>query len=343
MKTEAPVRTAVAAIAAASLFFSSASADPISVVTDPVGVVTVEIQPGLNSLGFSLLKEPVLSTTVTSNTSGQLTLSTSPNFSNLLTEGKFYYVEVASGNLEGERFEVDVNLTRYGNGSVFLIPNSPLNSTNLIANSLTNERVIVREHLTLGDLTAKFMPALNGSNNANVADQIILQDPISKALRTYYLRGNGIEWWLTDGSSSANSTVIPPNAGVFVRKHQGASTFTTHGQVRNNNFALPFGVGFNLVSIGWPIAASPSSIGATGANGWVGSNNPALADQLMVLNPQTRTIATYYLRGNGLNWRAIGGAANLENQAIIEPGASVLVKRTNADNNYVLINPIQNN
>jgi hypothetical protein len=340
MKKNLLAQATLVAATSAALLLPQAQANEISAVTDPVGVVTVSIKPGLNSIAFTLLNEPVASTTVVSSVGNEIQVSSNLNFSEILNANKSYYVEVVNGDFEGERFDVDVPATRSGNGQIFINVDSPHNTTAIDQNSIPASRILVRPHLYLGEINQFFDPPLVGNNNAGLADQVLYQTPVTGIIQTYYLRGNGSEWRALGAPLSANNVVIPPNAGIILRKLNNETEFAITGAVRNNDFAFPFKSGLSLVSLGWPISASPNSLGALGENGWVGNNNSSLADQILVLDPELGTLTTYYLRGDGVNWRALGNPTNVSNNPIIPPTASFFVRKTHEDSNYIFVNPI---
>jgi hypothetical protein len=63
------------------------------------------------------------------------------------------------------------------------------------------------------------------------------------------------------------------------------------------------------------------------------------ADQIEVLFRGARPLDVFYLRGDGVTWRALGGAANVAADPLIEATGMVLVRRKNADPGYLVPPP----
>jgi hypothetical protein len=66
-----------------------------------------------------------------------------------------------------------------------------------------------------------------------------------------------------------------------------------------------------------------------GSGSWVGNNNFASADQILLLDPSTQGFTTYFLRLDGVTWRSTSTGTASQNKAPIPPGHGVFVlKRT---------------
>jgi hypothetical protein len=335
------LRPSIYAIALTSLALSSVNAQTTA-TTDPVGFQTTAVPIGFTALGNPLVNANVVQAGVSANTDSVVTLSGVVNVGSLLTAGEPFYLEVVSGSLEGERFDLDTAATQTAANSTAVINTSSPNNTlpALSGGQLNGASVAIRKHVTLEQLQTAFSPALIGNNNQAIADQIQLFNPQTGAFTAYYLRGNGTEWRAVGGATAANKTIVAPAVGFLVRKITSASSFTSVGTVRMNDLAFPMPQGASFRAPGFPVSYSPASLGGTAANGWTGNNNQAIADQLQVFNPLTGAFTAYYLRGNGTEWRAVGGATSVTADQLFASDAPFMVLKRQADLDYILVNPV---
>jgi hypothetical protein len=313
--------------------------------TDPVGYQTAQVPVGISALANPLVNADTVRSAVASNTASVVTLSGVGNVGELLTEGEPYYLEVVGGDLEGERFDVNTTATKVSANSTVTIDTLSANNTSILANGVLAEaQVALRKHVTLSQLQGFFSPPLIGNNNQVNADQIQLFNPSTGAFTAYYLRGNGTEWRPLGGGSgtSVNTLPVPPGFGFLVKKITAPTSYTSVGAVRNNDFAFPMPQGLSFRAPGYPVSYSPASLGGSGSNGWTGNNNAAAADQLQVYNADTKTFTAYYLRGNGTEWRPLGGGSGtgVTSEQLFASDAPFMVLKRQAVTDYILINPV---
>lgn len=316
-----------------------------TVSTPIVGFQKVDVGVGLNAVGFPLLNNDLLKVSATSLTSNALSLSGQSNVGALLTAGEPYYIEVYSGTLKGDRFDVDTAATKSSsNGSVVLSSSSNNNTypVSSISGQLDGQTIALRKHITLEQIQAMSQTPMTGSNTAANADQIQLFS--GATFTTYFLRADGLTWrGSTTGTTSQNKVPVPPGTGVFIKKATASGSLVSTGTVRANDFALPLNSGLQLLAPAFPLNYSPASLGGTTANGWTGSNTSANADQIQVFNNSggTGTFTTYFLRADGSTWRgSTTGTADQKNTLIVSDSAGFFVKRSASDANNVLVNPI---
>lgn len=315
-----------------------------TVNTDPVGFVTATANVGLTPLAVTLLNTDAIRTSATSVSGNAVTLSGQTNVGSLLTAGEPYYVEVYSGTLKGDRFDVDTAATiTAANGTVVLDSASANNtfSVGSIGANLNNATVALRKHVTIEQLQSTASAALVGNNSASAADQVQFFSNTDNAFVTYFLRGDGTTWRKVGTTQVANKIPIPPGVGVFVSKKGTGVSFTMTGSVRNNDFAQPWKAGTQLVAPGYPIDTTPAGIGATATNGWVGNNNASSADQIQVFDPQANAFNAYYLRLDGTNWRKVGTTTVVNSSNVASASQSFFVKKASASADNVVVNPIQ--
>jgi hypothetical protein len=105
-----PAKLAIASLAIVTAA-SIANAQNVTATTDPVGFVTATVPVGISPLAVTLLNPDLLKTTATSVSSNSVALSGQTNVGSLLSAGEPYYIEVYSGSLKGDRFDVDTAAT----------------------------------------------------------------------------------------------------------------------------------------------------------------------------------------------------------------------------------------
>jgi hypothetical protein len=308
-----------------------------------VGYQTITVPVGLSTAGFPLLNPDVLKVSTTTLTGAALALEGQTNVGALLSSVEPYYIEVYSGTLKGDRFDVDVAATiAAANGNVVL-NSASLNNTLLfssVGSNLNGATVALRKHITIEQVQGMASSPLVGNNNASSADQIQFYDNVSAAIAAYFLRADGITWRKVGTTDVANKIPIPSGVGVFFSKKTGVATLTAVGNVRLNDFSVPYRLGLQLAASGVPIDVTPTSQGGTAANGWTGNNNPSSADQIQVYNPAVSAFDSYFLRGDGTTWRKVGTTDAVTTTVVATSGQAFFVSRKTADSSNILVNPV---
>lgn len=331
-------------LAPSVLAFLQVFAEAQTTVSTPiVGFQKASVPVGLSTMGFPLLNSDRVKTTVTSLSGSALNLSGQSNVGSLLTAGEPYYLEVYSGALKGDRFDVDTAATiGAANGTVVLNASSANNTYAVasIATQLDGATVALRKHITIEQIQQMASASLVGNNSAASADQIQLFDSNTGGYSSFYLRGDGTTWRKVGTTTVANKTAIPPGTGIFLSKQSGAVDILASGTVRQNDFALPYKTGLQLLAPGFPVDASPSSLGGAAANGWTGNNSAASADQIQIYNASTVGYESYYLRSDGTTWRKVGTTTVVTSDQLLNSARAFFVARQSADANNILLNPI---
>lgn len=334
------------AIASLAIVTAASSASAQNATTDPVGFQSANMVVGTNPIGLPLLNSDLARTSVSSVSGNNVNLSGVANVGSLLSSSEPYYLEVYSGSLQGDRFEVSVNSTiSAANSSVVLDASSPYNTFSVasIGASLDGATVALRKHVTIEQVQGMFSPALIGSNTAASADQVSVFDPATQNYINYFLRADNVTWRRVGTTTGANKVPIPPGSGIFLEKKTSPTKLTQTGGVRINDFALPFVVGNQLLAPGFPVGYSPASMGATSANGWTGSNTASNADQLAIFDPSTQNFTNYFLRADGTTWRIVGTTTNVTSTELVNSTGTYFAIRKTSDANNVMVNPIPAN
>jgi uncharacterized protein (TIGR02597 family) len=333
MKTEAPVRTAVAAIAATSLFFSPASADPISAVTDPVGVVTVEIQPKpLTNRSFNFISLPLIRPAAFSGSLPSGSISTQNGVTvitfqaNLFETGAFasneapHYFEVRDGNYSGLTSQIIANSA----SSITLADN--------ISEIIDEGQLIaIRPNWTL----ATAFPGGNGFQKGTTptnSDTVVMFDPDTGNTTTYFFHLNFNEW--RSGLTPSNNAVIPPDAGIWIERRSTSTGMSIQltGEVKTTPSALYIGgnaatrrtLAPNLYPLDSVTLAQSGLYTGNVSTGLAGGTTPNNADNLIVYNPVSGNATTYFFNTNAQEWRS---GLTPANDVVIPAGMSVMVVR----------------
>jgi hypothetical protein len=313
-----------------------------TVTSAPYGALASTIDSSSSGLAFPLMTD-VFSGRISANTTTALTFE-SGDLAAALTAGEPYYVEIVSGPLEGERFDLDTAATiSSGSATLNLAANSNSTSNSLSAGVLAQARAVVRPHVTLAKLATMFSPALVGNASNTLADGIrIYGGPAG--LTTYFLRPDNA-WRTTPTGADQSNLVIPPDISVIPLIRSGAKQWTHVGVVRSNVFRKKLKPGLQGFATGFPVDMSPAQIGAfvdpqeSATIRWTGSDIFAKADALRVYDGAINNYHMYYLRADGSSWYLNGGSTDFSNVKFITPTSGTLVGRMKADAGYLIIRP----
>lgn len=306
-----------------------------SVSTGIVAFQKKSVSTGLNSASFPLLNQDLSKTTVSSVSGNSVTLAGVANAASLLASGEPYYIEVYSGSLKGDRFDLNTAATITAANATVVLDAASANNTYPVASigtSLNGALVAVRKHVTLAQIQASTSPAMVGNNNINLADQIQLF-AANGSFEVYYLRSDLVSWRKSGGTVDLSKTPVPPGTGVIINKRGTSAEILQTGYVRQNDFATPYKAGLQFVGPSVPMDRTPVNIGMLpNTNGWVGNNNVSLADQVLVF--QSGSFVPYALRADG-QIRRSGQTTDFKNTNLLTASEAWLVKRQNANADLV--------
>jgi hypothetical protein len=189
--------------------------------------------------------------------------------SSMLTKGDEYYVEIISGEREGERFEVDEQASH----SAALV----LSSESSFA---PDTRIALRPHWTVSSLLP--MAAFHGSRSPGTADRVMIFDAARQSYRVLWLlSADSNSRWIEEGAASsgdAGRIVIHPGSAVLVHVRQGSVDLDWVGEVRGWKFRQELVKGSQLIGSVLPVPMSPSARGMT--TGFTASADTATADRI---------------------------------------------------------------
>jgi hypothetical protein len=213
------------------------------------------------------------------------------------------FLEVVDGVHEGHRFEIDhaqTTATRLA-----LNANSMRNTRSSVP-ELAGARFVVRDHWTLENLFPSNV--WTGATSPVEADRVRFYDSGTNAWQSFWLGDfRSVRRWVLQGDGSLadqGAVVVPPGAGTLVQRVGLEKQVTFFGVLRANAFALPASAGTTFLAGGWPVDQSPTDRSMLFADGFRASNNPALADRILLWTPDRDSRATqgydaFFLLGAG--------------------------------------------
>lgn len=322
-------------------------------VSPAVGVLSTDVPAGLSGAQFPIIPADALASTVAGHVDAavpgkrihELVLMSTVAPAASLTAGVSYYLEVTSGVLEGERLEVDEVRTAAATPGVLVVDLDDAHSTmpGMTAGALVGMKVSIRPHMTLARLQARITPPLVGNNVASQADGVLIFTSTSSV--TYFLRSDGVTWRKAGSTTDFSGMIIPPDQSIMLQMRSGAKELRQEGLIRNNSFRMNMRAGVQAAATGFPDSISPIEFGATTnliapqLTTWVGNNQQSLADGILVFDPSRGSFVTYYLRADGVTWRASGSTVDLSASKFLKPDSIIMLKRRNADNQGIVPRP----
>jgi uncharacterized repeat protein (TIGR01451 family) len=185
-----------------------------------------------------------------------------------------HYLEVVSGPLAGQRFEIDAAAS-FGN-TLALQSAAP--------SALAAARVVIRPHHTLAGLLP---PAAFSAE-----DRVLFFDT---AANTFTTLTHGGDSWLHDVLGMNARPFAAHEAALVQVRGPGASLLFT-GEVRANAFTTPLVPGTQLIAPGWPVS-TPAPVSALRSG-----PAPETADRLRLWNgdtsPEISGYTNYYLENS---------------------------------------------
>ncbi len=318
-----------------------------TVTSSPVGVTSRRVERGLSGLAVPLIVEDLFVGVVASNTATALAFPVSDgSLGPLLAGGGKYYVEVATGSLAGERFDVDTDATIAANDSTLILTlgaGSVSTLRALTTSILAGARCILRSHVTLARLQQMLTPGLVGRDNIFLADAVeVLEN--GRAER-YFLRADRVTWRKAGSAEDFRDKVLPPDGSFVLESKYAAQVWRHAGNVRTNAFRKNLVRGVQSFASGFPQDLSPIQIGAfvdpaaPQGTRWTGNNVFAFADQIQVLLGAPRPFELFYLRGNGSTWRTLTDATNVASSPILGATSLILIRRVKPNGAFRIAPP----
>lgn len=313
-----------------------------TVTSAPYGAMTSSISTSTAGIAFPLSTD-VFNSRISANSGNTVTFETA-GIAAALNGSEKYYVEIVSGPLEGERFDLNTATTiSSGVATLDLAAASNSTSNALAVNILAQARAVVRPHVTLAKLSAMFTPGLVGHTANAQADGVRVYGGVL-GQSTYYLRPDG-SWRTMPTGPDQQNLVVPPDSSVVIILRSGTKEWNHLGVVRTNAFRKKLKAGLQSFATGFPLDLSAVQIGAfvdpleAPAVRWTGSDAPGQADSLRVYDIAADTYKVNYLRADGTSWYATGGSTDISATPFLPAQGAMLVGRQKADPGYLIIRP----
>jgi hypothetical protein len=316
--------------------------DPVSVATDPVGFVTNDLKQGTSLHGVPMVNPADLAGQGEASGDNIVLGGASVDFAASLGEGVRYYVEIKSpSDLAGHRFELDTAATRADTDNNLVINTGSANNTaDLSALGSTSVTVLVRPHVTLGQLIDQW-----GAENHRAGDQLITF--IGGAFTTYTYNVANSQWRV--GPSNRNGDVIAPGVGFyFTRTSSDETAGVFIGEVRNNHFVQPLSSGIQIIAQGFPVDSSfafAEIVGDTavpqrnllaGTVEQPSTMTPSAGDR--VISFLNGTFTTYVYNAPNNQWRI--GPGNQTNTKAFTATGALFIDLDVASPSYTMLNPV---
>lgn len=268
-----------------------------SVATDPVGFVTATVKGGgtVATPQLSLISPTLLQLVEWQGPVGTISGKTINVANTPWVAGQFgtagqYFVEVASGENAGAWTDIESSTT-----------SSLTTLDDLSSFASAGSTIRIRKHVTLSSFFGTTNSAgIKGGTSVITADEVIVYDATTQATYFYYdaSDGAGPAGWYNTRVESAANVVIPPNAGVVIRRKDSAPiSFLSFGAAKTGNTLVPINAGLNVVgnvaAKGLTLASSGLYTGSA-TTGLRGSNSPITADEVVIYGATGQTTYWYY-------------------------------------------------
>lgn len=239
-----------------------------TVTSDIVGYQTTTLPANsYKGVGISLVNPPLLSGSVSTSSSGLLTISGAATIGSMLDAASAYYVEIRSGANEGDRFDVDVATTKTANNATLKLASSSIRNTASSTVDLAGQSIVLCKHVTFDQFRQSLTGTLTGNDDySSQADIIYLHN--GTAFDVYWLGADKQSWFTGADPDDHRDTIIAPGQGVLFYKRGTQATFTSVGNVRNNSYKQVIPAGYKMCSPGFPRGYTPVTLGASLNQGW---------------------------------------------------------------------------
>jgi hypothetical protein len=257
-----------------------------------VGYIRHDAVPGCETIACPLLPKAEFGGTIGSVTGQTISLTglTAQSLSPLLTPGAPYFIEITSGENNGNRFDVTgvgVNTLTLALDSDLCGAAAPYNTlAGAAPASLLGDTFVVYRHRTVNET----FPSTDyqSGNSPATADRVLMKRGGGWDIYWLYTNGAGPAYWDLDGDaqfSDEGADVIPPSQGMFIHK-LGSDTeqLICLGEIRQWNYCAPLceADGCTFVAPGFPVDQSPADLQMLLSDGWDGDADPTLADKFII-------------------------------------------------------------
>ena len=316
-----------------------------TVVTDPVGFVTVTITPGTGSgKKNTFFSVPLLGTEGTpaqgaaGTISGVSTTTISNSSADWIAGGLSapaapFLIQITSGAAQGRMFQVSTTVSN----TATTLTISPSDQAQV---NLTTLGIVAGDGFKIHPcytLVSFFgTPAetgIRGGTNANSADTIAT---IVNGATTTFFYNTGLtpnRWSrVGPGTSDWGNTPVVPYYGVqYARLPTNVLSFITTGAVPVIQRAVAVkNSQSTLLSQYWPANSTLGSLGLQNLPGWQKNATSANSDTVVLFSGGAST--TYW--NNGTNWRRVGPGTNNFDSTVIPIGTAIQIRKQGSSSGY---------
>lgn len=311
------LRLTIPVLVVGAAFSGYAYAQTVS--TPVVGFQTTTVNAGALAIISVPFTDAIVSAAVSAAGPATITLNQT-NLGSLFTGSDPLYLEVITGANAGERYDLSLTGITSATDTLSVNTSSANNTSTYNGAALVGQTIAVRKHTTLNAIRTSFSPALK-TGSSSTADLVYI---FSSGTWTPYWLNSSSVWTRSGSPSNQGSLVIAPGtAFMFKRVDTIPAVFTTTGSVRGNTFARNYKAGLGIYGAGFPVAYSPSTMGANVAGGW------SSGDTIYVLSGGSFTPYTF----NGSNWKRAGNpVSNFDTTTLLASDSGILVRKATATN-----------
>lgn len=288
-----------------------------TITTEPVGFVSVTLPPGTPTTPSSkLIAVPFRMASLYKGSNVSTVANTLRCSPGAWTAGQFstagapYYVRICSGNYSGRVFPISANTS----------DTITLQAASVLFGD--GDRFEVFPAHTLTSLFGSPPAATGIQSGPTESDADLVRINDGSGWVSYF--HNGICWRTASDSSSKNSTVIPPEQGVFiVRRKASSMTLTMLGAVGVTfERAVVSGTSQTVIGNRYPVPTPLNFFGVHQTASWRTGRSASLADNLLLWNGQAWDV--FYHTGS--EWRK-AGAFGSQAATVIPAGEAALIRR----------------
>jgi hypothetical protein len=206
-----------------------------------------------------LLRDEIYSGTVTSTSGSSISIDQATGLKAALGKGLECFVEVVSGDLAGQFFDLDEAMTT--DTKLAIDTGIARNTAATVEASLVGARVVVRPHWTLGSLLP--VTAFHSTTSPATADRVSFFENGAYVVHWALAKPNGIQWLRTGDTTAADSgltRLITSEEGFYVQARGGAVTVPVVGQVRTTPLLRKVASSLQMIGTGAAQSVAPASL-----------------------------------------------------------------------------------
>ena len=327
MRTPAPLRTLITAVALLSLALSNSSGAPAASV--PVGCMTYPLTSGATiSFGVPLLHLPTVTRTagtITPNTIGVSDANWTPN--QFVSSGAVYFAAIRTGPQAGRTLLV---LGNTSNTLTLDVEDTKLDATGFAVTAGADTFELFQGD-TLGSLFGStadgsgfLASGLKGGTSTQNADRIQLFEGTD--FNTYFFNTTVGAWVRVNGGTiSHNGLILYPDDGMLLTRRGPTGNLTILGRVPSTRQLTKFPGGTtSVMAIRFPVDTTLGGLNFGAPGIWLAGSNSTVADTVSVW---TGSKWDTYFKNLSNQWRKANGNGGDQSALVIRSGTSIRISK----------------